>query len=514
MIATPHWAATLAGVEMLRRGGTAVDAAIAANGVLSVVYPASCGLGGDAFWLVYEPRSSEVIAYNGSGRAPAGLQAETLRERGLKAMPLRGALTVTVPGAVRSWEDVSRAHGRFGLDELLRPAETAARDGFAVTDVVAEYFAANEAMLLEDPDAAALFFARGRPEAGDVLSNLPLAATLRAIRSGGADAFYRGPIAESIARWVSRGGNPMSLDDLAAQRTERMTPVRIEWNGAEIYAHPPNSQAAVALMVLGALANDGRASDLDWTHLAIEAIKHAFDARDERFAEPAAMHGPIDDLLTPEAFARMRASIDPDRARARTHPVDRGGTIGIVAIDGDGRAVSLIESLYMNFGSGILPEGTGVFLQNRGAYFSLEEGHPNELAGGKRPLHTLSPGMLLRDGKPEFIYGTMGGDGQPQTHVQLIHNFYERDMSIQAAVDAPRFVYGRDSESAYADTVTFESRAPAELIDGLRTRGHTVEVLGPYEHKLGHAHAIFVDRTRGTLAGASDPRADSAALGL
>ncbi len=514
MIATPHWSATLAGVEVLRRGGNAVDAAIAANGILSVVYPASCGLGGDAFWLVFEPRTREVIAYNGSGRAAAGLSAATLRERGLRTMPQRGALSVTVPGAVRSWEDVAKAHGRFGLSELLRPAEAAARDGYVVTDVVAEYFAANEALLRIDADAEALFLARGCPKAGDVLANLPLAATLRAIREGGADAFYRGPIAESIAHWVSRGGNPMSLADLAAQRTERTVPLRIRWHGAEVYAHPPNSQAAVTLMVLGALASDGAASDLDWTHLAVEAIKHAFDARDERFAEPAAMAGPIDDLLTPEAFARVRAAIDPEHARERLQPVDRGGTIAIVAVDEEGRAVSLIESLYMGFGSGLLPEGTGVLLHNRGAYFSLEEGSPNELGGGKRPLHTLSPGMLLRDGLPEFVYGTMGGDGQPQTQVQLLHDVYERGMSVQAAIDAPRFVYGRDSESAYADTVTFESRASAELLAGMRARGHAVEVLGPYDNKLGHAHAIFVDRARGTLAGASDPRADSAALGL
>jgi gamma-glutamyltranspeptidase/glutathione hydrolase len=514
MIATPHWSATLAGVAVLRRGGNAIDAAIAANGVLSVVYPASCGLGGDAFWLVYEPRTGDVVAYNGSGKASAALNAAMLRERGHRAMPLRGALTVTVPGAVRSWEDVSKAHGRFGLDDLLRPAEAAARDGFVVSDVTAGYFAANEALLREDPDAAALFLARGCPKAGDVLANLPLAATLHAIRSGGADAFYRGPIAESIARWVSRGGNPMTLADLAEHRTERMTPVRVPWHGAEIYAHPPNSQAAVTPMVLGALAGDGAASDLDWTHLAIEAIKLAFEARDARFAEAAATHGSIADLLTPEALARMRAAIDPQRARALAQPVDRGGTIAIVAVDSEGHAVSLIQSLYMGFGSGILPEGTGVLLQNRGAYFSLEEGHPNELAGGKRPLHTLSPGMLLRDGLPEFVYGTMGGDGQPQTQVQLIHNVYERGMSVQAAIDAPRFVYGRDSESAYADEVTFESRAPAALIEGLRGRGHTVEVLGPYENKLGHAQAIFLDRARGTLAGGSDPRADSAALGI
>ncbi|MFY9781364.1 MAG: gamma-glutamyltransferase, partial [Candidatus Baltobacteraceae bacterium] len=188
--------------------------------------------------------------------------------------------------------------------------------------------------------------------------------------------------------------------------------------------------------------------------------------------------------------------------------------IALVAVDGEGRAVSLIESLYMNFGSGLVARGTGVFLHNRGAYFSLEAGHPNELGGRKRPLHTLSPGMILRDGSPEFVYGTMGGDGQPQTQVQLIHGVYERGMSVQQAIDAPRFVYGRDSESAYADSVRVESRFDGQLLAGLRERGHRVDVLGPYENVLGHAHAIVVDRERGTLAGGADPRADSLALGL
>jgi len=234
----------------------------------------------------------------------------------------------------------------------------------------------------------------------------------------------------------------MTPADLGTHRTERTEPVKVAWRGAEIYAHPPNSQAAVAPIVMGTLANDGAASDLDWMHLAIEAIKLAFDERDRRFAEPAEMTTSMDDLLVPATHARMRASIDPTRARERTSAVDRGGTIAVVAVDEDGRAVSLIESLYMNFGSGLVADGTGIFLQNRGAYFSLEPGHPNELGGGKRPLHTLAPGMLLRNGAPEFVYGTMGGDGQPQTHVQLIHDVYERGMSVQQAIDAPRFVYG------------------------------------------------------------------------
>jgi gamma-glutamyltranspeptidase/glutathione hydrolase len=514
MVASPHALATAAGVDVLRRGGNAVDAAIATNAVLTVVYPASCGIGGDALWLVYEPRTNEAIAYNGSGRAAAALRASELRERGHRTMPVRGPFAVTVPGCVRSWEDVGRAHGTRDLGELLAPAERYARDGFVCTDVNAELFARNEALLRADPDAAELFLRGGVPRAGDIVRNGPLAASLAAIRRDGARAFYEGSIAAAICTTLNEVGNPMSPQDLGAQTTERAEPLSLAWNGCEIVAHPPNSQAAVAQMVLGMLRDDGGSNDLDWTHLAIEAIKTAFDARDSRFADPASMDRTIDDLLTAQSLASSRARLDAKRARARTGPPDRGDTIAVVAVDGEGRAVSLIESLYMNFGSGIVARGTGIFLHNRGAYFRLDSGHPNELLGGRRPLHTLSPGMLLRDGKPEFVYGTMGGDAQPQIHVQLIHHVYERGSSVQAALDAPRFVYGRDSESAFADSVRVESRFDPAIVDGLRSRGHVVELLAAYDHGAGHAHAIAIDRARGTLAGGADPRADSLALGL
>jgi len=512
-VATPHAPATAAGIDVLRRGGNAVDAAIAANAVLAVVYPASCGIGGDALWLLFEPKTGETLAYNGSGRAAAALDAALLREAH-RSMPQRGPFSVTTPGCVRSWEDVARAHGTRDLDELLAPAEAYARDGFVVTDTTARYFATHEALLRADADAAALFLARGVPVAGDVLRNEPLAASLAAIRRGGARAFYEGPIAAAICATLNDLGNPLTPGDLAAQTTERMRPVAAAWHGAQIVAHPPNSQGAVAPMVMGMLAGDGAAGEADWTHLAIEAIKIAFDARDARFAEPAAMEGTIDDLLAPAALAAARARIDPQRAAPRRTPAGGGGTIAIVAVDCDGRAVSLIESLYMGFGSGIVARGTGIFLQNRGAYFRLEAGHPNALAGGKRPLHTLSPGMLLRDGRPEFVYGTMGGDGQPQTHVQLLHGAYERGRSVQQAIDAPRFVYGRDSESAFADSVRIESRADPAVVASLRARGHAVEVLGAFDGALGHAQAIAIDAERGSLAGGADPRADSLALGL
>jgi len=265
MVASPHAQATAAGIEVLRRGGNAVDAAIAANAVLCVVYPASCGIGGDALWLVYEPKTGATVAYNGSGRAAASLSAAALRERGHAVMPQRGACTVTTPGCVRSWEDVASAHGTLGLDALLAPAETYAREGFVATDVTARYFAINEPLLWADPDAAELFLRRGVPRAGDVVRNVPLADSLAAIRARGAEAFYEGRIAAAICATLNALGNPMTPHDLAAVRTEIALAVRLPWQGGTLAAHPPNSQAAVALMVLGTLQHDGGAADADWT---------------------------------------------------------------------------------------------------------------------------------------------------------------------------------------------------------------------------------------------------------
>ena len=318
-----------------------------------------------------------------------------------------------------------------------------------------------------------------------------------------ADAFYRGRIADAIVATLQRGGNPMTLGDLAAQRTERTAPLKIEWHGCEILRPPAEFAGGRRAHGARRARERRRARTIAlWTHLAIEALKRAFDVRDSRVrrSESDARARP-NASSKPGELERLRASIDPERARPRLAHSARGGTIAIVAVDAEGRAVSLIESLYMNFGSGLVARGTGVFLQNRGAYFSLEPGHANELAGRKRPLHTLSPGMLLRGGKPELVYGTMGGDGQPQTHLQLIHNVYERGLSVQQAIDAPRFVYGRDSEAAFADSVRVESRFAPEIVAGLRARGHVVQVLGRVRERA----RVTRRRSRSTGSAARSP---------
>jgi gamma-glutamyltranspeptidase / glutathione hydrolase len=516
MVASPHAQATAAGIEVLRRGGNAVDAAIATNAVLAVVYPASCGLGGDAFWIVHEPIGRRTVSYNGSGRTPRGASLDRLPGG---VLPERGPLSVSVPGAVRSWEDVARKHGTLGLDDLLAPAEHYARNGFAITDVVASYVALNEPLLRKDPEATRIFLAGGLPRAGDCQCSTDLADTLGAIRRGGADAFYTGRVAERIVATLHRGGSAMTLDDLASHRTEPTTPLRIPWNGGALVTHPPNSQGACLLLGAGALAGDGAAEEPLWHHLGIEAMKRAIGIRDATFRDPAFGSSGIEAELTPERLRALRASIDPERAQPHELVPDRGGTIFLCVVDEDGMAVSLIESLYMNFGSGVVAEGTGVVLQNRGAYFSTQPGHPNVYEGGKRPVHTLSPPMFLRDDMPEIVFGTMGGDGQPQILLQFLHQLVDRGLDVQRALDHPRWVYGRHTLTERPDLepgemVLIESRMPDEIVAGLERRGHAVAALGPYENAMGHAHAIVIDRERGTLAGGSDPRADSLALGL
>ena len=517
MVASPHALATAAGVDVLRRGGNAVDAAIATNAVLTVVMPSSCGIGGDAFWLISD-RKRGVVAYNGSGRAPAAASAQRLRDLGESVMPLRGAHSVTVPGAVRSWEDVANAHGSRSLDELLEPAERYARAGFACTDVIANYFELNAALLQRNAEATSTFLRDGSPRAGTVVRNPALADSIAEIRRGGADAFYTGRIAEAIVATVHEGGSGLTLDDLAAHRTEQTQPIRLAWRGGELLAHPPNSVGATALEAMGMLRGDGELDAPMWNHVAVEAMKIALDDRDTYFGDPAFVDVPIDRLLSETYLRERRAEIDPARARMHHARTDRGGTVYLCVVDDEGNAVSLIESLYMNFGSGLVARGTGIVLHNRGGYFSLVADHPNELAGGKRPVHTLAPSMFLRDGMPELVFGTMGGDGQTQSHVQILHNLYERGLSVQQALDEPRWLYGRHDgipgSAGPGHALLVESRVDPSVLGSWIERGHDVGVIGAYENLMGHASAIQVLRHEGTLAGGADPRADSAALGL
>jgi len=513
MVATPHPLATMAGVEALRAGGTAVDAAVAANAMLAVVYCNACGLGGDAFALVWDPGEGRLHGFNGSGRSPAALTIDAVRAGGHDSMPQRGPLTIDVPGAVDAWTQLLDRFGHRSLADALLPAAHAAEDGYELTDITARAIAT--ALPTFDEAARAVFGGAGGP--GDVLRQPLLATTLRALAEGGRDAYYVGPIGEEIARAVQAAGGVMTADDIAAHRGEWVEPISTTYAGVEIAAIPPNSQGITALMALNVL------STLDWPmsspiarlHAQIETIKVAWSERDRCVADPHRGLADPAQLLSSE-HARWLASRMSAVAARRYTPTNPpgGGTVYLCAADHDGMMVSLIESNYMGFGSGIMGGSTGIMLQNRGAYFLLDPSHPNALAPRSRPLHTLMPGMLLRDGRAEVALGAMGGDGQPQTMIQLVTGLLDDGLDPQAVVDRPRWVVATEAPGQPLGPVSLESDGwDATTIEALEALGHEAALIEPRTPATGWAQVIR-RRSDGSYEGGADPRADSVAAGI
>ncbi len=526
-VVAPHHLAAQAGLGVLRSGGSAVDAAIATNAALAVVAPNSCGLGGDAFWLIWDEANRALFALNGSGRAPAGIDPAELRGRGLDRLPLRGPLTITVPGAVRSWADAHARFGRLSLPTILGPAIELAADGFPAWDGFIASVEATAELLPRvgvDPTGwAALFRPAGRPwRPGERVRFPALAATLGHLATVGLDDFYLGELAERQVAALGAAGAAIGLDDFRNQTSTWETPISIAYRGVTVATHPPNSSGVVALELLGLLARfdpppatafgpEG-VGDPDWLHLGIEAAKVAFADRDASLTDPTAMPVGVDWLLDPARLAGLAAGIDRTRARLpepARNPVG-GGTVAFAAVDPDGNVVSAIESHYLGFGSGIADPVTGIHYQNRGAYFSLDPGHPNVLAPGKRTLHTLLPWLLLRDGRPWIAGGSMGGDAQPQICAQLVSAFVDGRLDVAAAVAAPRWFVEPAEHFAPPVTVRIEARFGAAVVDDLRRRGHPVAAVGAFDSLLGHAHCIeLVDggpAHGGSLVAATDPR--------
>jgi gamma-glutamyltranspeptidase/glutathione hydrolase len=529
MVVTPHPLATRAGVEALRAGGNAVDAAVTANAVLAVVYCHSCGLGGDAFALVWSPAHRRLHGFNGSGRAPARLTAAHVRALGLDEMPVRGPLPITVPGAVDAWEQLVTRFGRRTLADALAPATTIAADGCALTQLSAASIARSADFFA--PDAVRQFQPEGRPlAAGDVLRQPLLAETLRAIADGGADAFYRGEIGAEIARAVLEAGGVLSADDLAAHHGDWVAPISTTYRGVDVATMPPNSQgitALVALNVLTALTDAGWPGlpaaaplaadaplDADRSHAQLEALKIAWSERDRCVGDPDRSCDPAE-LLDAAHAARLAGRLDPRRAgRFTPQTPPGGGTVFLTAADADGMMVSLIQSNWMGFGSGIMGGRTGVMLHNRGNYFSLDPANPNALAPGARPLHTLTPMLLLRDGRPWITLGSMGGDGQPQYMVQLISGLIDDGLDPQQAVDRPRFVAEVEARGMPLRGVAIEEDGVTEaLLADLRARGHEVRTIEARTSAVGWAQVIRREPD-GSYVGGGDPRADSLAAGL
>jgi gamma-glutamyltranspeptidase/glutathione hydrolase len=504
-VASPHHLASRVGLEVLASGGNAVDAAVATNLALGVVVPYLCGYGGDLFALVW---SDGLFGYNGSGRAPRSATIEPVQAAARSdRMPVSGPLSVTVPGAVQGWFDLLDRFGTRSFAELSAPAHGLAAEGFPVSALAAgsiqrarERFAWSEAWL-------AIY---GSVAEGDRLVQLDLARTIERLAADGPDAFYRGSIAEAIAAQVEALGGFLQPRDLADHHGDWVTPLSTVFNGVEVFELPPNSQGVMALEALnivdalGPLPPEGPGRH----HAMIEAVKLAFADRDAHVSDPGAMRIDPRVLASGGLAAERASSIDRQHA-GRPDPVrpSGGGTADICAADGKGMLVSLIESNYMGFGSGVTVPGWGINLQNRGAFFSLDPNHVNAIAPGKRTLHTLMPALAFRAGRPWLVFGTMGGDGQAQTHLQLLVRIAVDGEDIQRAVDAPRWVVSPQDWS-----VAMESRFDPDIGDDLLRRGHRVRPAGAFDSLMGHAHAIQV--ADGGYMAATDPRTEGAALGL
>ncbi|WP_433869207.1 gamma-glutamyltransferase [Saccharopolyspora sp. CA-218241] len=517
MVSSPHYLASSAGVQVLQQGGTAVDAAIAVNSTLGVVYPHMTGPGGDALWLVYDAASGSVQALNGSGRSSAQATREFFRGRGHRAIPARGPLAaINVPGAVDSWCSAHARYGRLPLSQLLQVAIGYAKGGFAVCGGHAVCAMEVAEVLGAHPLTRSTMLPLGRPPAmGDVLALPRLAETLQEVAQHGRKGFYEGPVAAEIARSVQQAGGLLTVEDLAEHRSDWVAPISTTYRGYRCYQNPPNSQGFSHLMTLNIIENTDLTTmgdrDPAYVHLLVEATKLAFADRDRYLTDPDFQEVPLGQLLSKEYAAELSRRL---RHEAVTPPVPTarmgGDTTCSVVVDSAGNAVSVIQSLYHEFGSGFIAGDTGVLLQNRGSFFSLDDEHPNRLEPKKRTFHTLMPGMLFHDGKPEMVYGTMGGEGQPQTSTALVTRMVDFGYDVQAAIDAPRWLYGRTWGDSRRD-LRVEDRFPEATVGALQIQGHPVRTVASWDGAMGHAQAIRI--AGDVLMGGADPRGEGLALG-
>jgi gamma-glutamyltranspeptidase / glutathione hydrolase len=528
-VVAPHHLATAAGLAVLAAGGHAVDAAIATNAVLGVVMPNGCGVGGDAFWLVWDEAAGEQVALNGSGRAPVGIDPDRLRAAGLDRIPLRGPLSITVPGAVRSWADAHGRWGRLSRETVLAAAIEHAAAGFPAWSGLIESVEETDASIGDEPWTAGfrqVWRPEGRPwRPGEIVRLPALAITLRTLASEGFDAYYDGALGERVARGLAAAGGTHTATDLRDHRSTWGTPISTTYRGVRVTTHPPNSSGVLALEILNILERfeppagarfDGRGwSDAAWIHCQLEAAKLVYADRDACLTDPAFREVPVEMLLSRERAAGLAARIDLQHADEAPPPARTlvGGTIYLAVVDAEGNAVSLIQSNAAGFGSGVVDPATGVHFQDRGASFSLDPAHPNTILPGKRTAHTLLPGMLFRDGerRPWVIGGSMGGDIQPQIHVQLVSALVDGGADLATAVAASRITVEPDGWLAPPLAVLADGNPADGVLDELRRLGHRVAQM-PYDGALGHEHAIELvsggPAAGGSLAAVADPRSE------
>lgn len=514
MVATSQPLAAQAGLAVLQKGGNAVDAAIATMAVMCVVEPCSTGIGGDAFGLIWSAKEQKLYGINGSGPAAMALDADKLRAAGHTEMPTLGGIPVTVPGSLRAWEMALGKFGSMGLDSLLAPAIDYANNGFPVSPIIGLQWRFSAEKMSRLPDSQRVWLPNGKaPPIGSLFRNPEFAHTLTQIANHGYDAFYKGDIAQQIVTAVQADGGLLTLDDLASYAAEWVDPISANYTNRHgetytMHETPPNGQGLTALIALNIA--DGMGLDnlkwgsADYWHLLIEATKLAFADAATYIADPHHAPVPIEGLLSRKYAEKRRLLVGMDSAELRTpgNPNPHGDTVYLTVADSEGNMVSWIQSLYMGFGSGITAGTTGVQLQNRGANFSLEQGHFNEAAGGKRPYHTIIPGFITKNGQAWSSFGVMGGFMQPQGHLQVGLNMFEYGMNPQTALDAARFCWQRDNE------VSLEGGISAEVQANLLQRGHIRANNSASPFTYGGGQIIVRDPDSGILMGGTEPRKD------
>jgi gamma-glutamyltranspeptidase / glutathione hydrolase len=525
MAATSHPLATQIAVQLLRQGGSAIDAAIGANAALGLMEPTGAGIGGDLFAIVWDAKQKELRGLNASGRSPKGLTVDKFREQGLTCVPASGPLSVTVPGAVDGWFALHGAYGRLEFGDLLAPAVYYAENGFALTEVIAEEWAASAAELKDYPGFAEVYMPTGRaPACGEVFSNLRLAQTYRKIAEGGRAAFYEGEIAEEIERYMVSQGGFLCRDDLASNRPDWIEPVSTSYRGFDVWELPPNGQGIAVLQMLNILEDYDLAGlgfgSTEYLHLLLEAKKLAFEDRAQYYADPAFGTIPVASLISKKYAATRRQLIDLGRASQEIpygdpSTLQAGDTVYLTVADSDGTMVSLIQSNFRGMGSGMTPGDLGFVLHNRGELFSLQESHSNLLEPGKRPFHTIIPAFVTQGGEPYLSFGVMGADMQPQGQVQVLVNLIDFGMNIQEAGDAPRVRHDGSSSPTGekmrdGGVVFLESGYGADVEAALTALGH---LTARDKSGYGGYQAIHWDNKRRVYHGASESRKDGNAAG-
>ena len=523
MVCTSHPLASQIGLDILKQGGNAIDAAIAANAALGLMEPTGCGVGGDLFAIVWDAKTQKLYGLNGSGRSPKSMTLDTLKAMGLEKIPAYGPLPVSVPGAVDGWTSLHDKFGSMPLKKILAPAIGYAEEGFPVTELIGYYLGSIDRFSrMGYPNIKETYYDPNggqRPKNGDRYRNPALANTYRAIAKKGREGFYEGEVAQTITTFIKEQGGFLSLEDLSAHRSQWVEPVSVNYRGYDVWELPPNGQGIAALQLLNILENKDF-SEVRWgseehLHLFTEAKKRVFEDRAKYYADMDMAEVPVEALLSKEYAAENFNELKPYASTYDAGEISAGETIYLTVADKDGNMISLIQSNYRGMGSGMVPPGLGFMLQDRGELFSLEEGYNNTYEPGKRPFHTIIPAFITKDGAPLMSFGVMGGDFQPQGHAQIVMNMVDYGMNVQEAGDAPRWDHSGGSSpvtgpSTDKGEIHVESGIPYETVRGLMGRGHKV---GFARGIYGGYQAIYRDPETGFYHGASESRKDGQAVG-